>query len=75
VIAANPAFEVNIGSGAPMRTRFLPRWCLRNLATQKVPSREVFDGVDNLDLPYGTGTFAISHADQPAITCGFGSER
>jgi hypothetical protein len=25
-------------------------------------------------LPYETGTFAISHADQPSTTCGFGSE-
>ena len=31
-------------------------------------------GPDNLDLPYGTGTFAISHADDPAATCGFGSD-
>jgi hypothetical protein len=27
----------------------------------------VFDGVYNLDPPYGTGTFAISHAAQPAL--------
>jgi len=37
VIAASPPFGVNIGSGAPMRTRFLPRLWLRTLATQKVP--------------------------------------
>jgi len=42
---------------------------------RRCPSREAFDGVDNLDLPYGTGTFAIAHAEQPGTTCGFGSDR
>jgi hypothetical protein len=43
-----------------------PRRCL---------SREVFEGFDNLDLPYWTGTFAIHHADHARTTCGSGSDQ
>jgi hypothetical protein len=40
----------------------------------EVPRNSGHPRFDNLDLPYQTGTFAISRADQPSTTCGFGSE-
>ena len=35
---------------------------------------KMIKGFDNLDLPYGTGTFGVSHADQPRTTRGSGSD-